>query len=204
MSWACIPTAPCCTDTSKTKRTAWTIWSSCAACRMKPTASSPSSRWRFTPTTRDLHHIPSTTGFDDIRQIAVSRLMLDNIPHIKAYWVMMTPKIAQIAQRFGSDDIDGTLVEERIYHDAGATTSQNLRRGRADAPDSRSRPRAGGARHAVPSGGANRERLHRSGIVDPDPAPAASGSGGSARARAKPASACSPAANGWIRPRWSG
>jgi aminodeoxyfutalosine synthase len=83
----------------------------------------------FHPDNTDLHHIPSTTGFDDIRQIAVSRLMLDNIPHVKAYWVMMTPKIAQIAQRFGADDIDGTLVEERIYHDAGATTSQNLRRG---------------------------------------------------------------------------
>jgi aminodeoxyfutalosine synthase len=55
--------------------------------------------------------------------------MLDNIPHIKAYWVMMTPRIAQIAQRFGADDLDGTLVEERIYHDAGATTSQSLRRG---------------------------------------------------------------------------
>ena len=83
----------------------------------------------FHPDNTDLYHIPSTTGFDDIRQIAVSRLMLDNIPHVKAYWVMMTPRIAQIAQRFGADDIDGTLVEERIYHDAGATTSQNLRRG---------------------------------------------------------------------------
>ena len=83
----------------------------------------------FHPDNTDLHHIPKTTGFDDIREIAVSRLMLDNIPHIKAYWVMMTPRIAQIAQRFGADDLDGTLVEERIYHDAGATTSQNLRRG---------------------------------------------------------------------------
>ena len=83
----------------------------------------------FHPDHTAMHHIPSTTGFDDIRQIAISRLMLDNIPHVKAYWVMMTPKIAQIAQRFGSDDIDGTLVEERIYHDAGATTSQGLRRG---------------------------------------------------------------------------
>ena len=54
--------------------------------------------------------------------------MLDNIPHIKAYWVMMTPRIAQIAQRFGADDIDGTVVEEKIYHDAGATTTQVLRR----------------------------------------------------------------------------
>jgi aminodeoxyfutalosine synthase len=65
---------------------------------------------------------------DDIRNIAVSRLMLDNIPHIKAYWIMMTPEIAQIALRFGADDIDGTVVEERIYHEAGATTSQGLRR----------------------------------------------------------------------------
>ena len=54
--------------------------------------------------------------------------MLDNIPHIKAYWVMLTPRIAQIALRFGADDIDGTVVEEKIYHDAGATTSQSLRR----------------------------------------------------------------------------
>ncbi|HEY4362365.1 MAG TPA: aminofutalosine synthase MqnE [Bryobacteraceae bacterium] len=83
----------------------------------------------FHPDNTDLHHIPKTTGFDDIRAIAVSRLMLDNIAHIKAYWVMMTPRIAQIAQRFGADDLDGTLVEERIYHDAGATTSQNLKRG---------------------------------------------------------------------------
>ncbi|MGD1098132.1 MAG: aminofutalosine synthase MqnE [Bryobacteraceae bacterium] len=83
----------------------------------------------FHPDHTVLEHISKTTGFDDIRQIAVSRLLLDNIPHIKAYWIMMTPKIAQIAQRFGADDLDGTVVEEKIYHDAGATTSQNLRRG---------------------------------------------------------------------------
>jgi aminodeoxyfutalosine synthase len=83
----------------------------------------------FHPDNTPLAHIPKTTGFDDLRQIAVSRLMLDNIPHIKAYWIMMTPRIAQIAQRFGSDDIDGTVVEEKIYHDAGATTAQNLHRG---------------------------------------------------------------------------
>src|SRR5258706_62464 len=83
----------------------------------------------FHPDHTVLQHVPKTTGFDDIREIAVSRLLLDNIPHIKAYWIMMTPRIAQIAQRFGSDDIDGTVVEEKIYHDAGATTSQNLRRG---------------------------------------------------------------------------
>jgi aminodeoxyfutalosine synthase len=82
----------------------------------------------FHPDNTPLQHIPKTTGFDDIKNIAVARLMLDNIPHIKAYWVMMTPKMAQIALRFGADDIDGTIVEERIYHDAGATTKQGLRR----------------------------------------------------------------------------
>ena len=82
----------------------------------------------FHPDNTALHHLPRTTGFDDIRQIAVSRLMLDNIPHIKAYWIMMTPSVAQIAQRFGANDIDGTVVEEKIYHDAGATTKQHLRR----------------------------------------------------------------------------
>jgi aminodeoxyfutalosine synthase len=82
----------------------------------------------FHPDNTPLQHIPRTTGFEDLKNVAVARLMLDNIPHIKAYWVMMTPRIAQIAQRFGADDIDGTVVEERIYHDAGATTSQSLRR----------------------------------------------------------------------------
>jgi aminodeoxyfutalosine synthase len=82
----------------------------------------------FHPDNTALHHLPKTSGFDDLRQIAVARLMLDNIPHIKAYWVMMTPSVAQIAQRFGANDIDGTVVEEKIYHDAGATTSQGLRR----------------------------------------------------------------------------
>jgi aminodeoxyfutalosine synthase len=58
----------------------------------------------------------------------VSRLVLDNFAHIKAYWQMMTAKIAQISLRFGADDIDGTVVEEKIYHDAGATTPQGMRR----------------------------------------------------------------------------
>jgi aminodeoxyfutalosine synthase len=82
----------------------------------------------FHPDNTPLEHLPRTTGLTDIRQIAVSRLMLDNFPHIKAYWQMMTPKIAQIALRFGADDIDGTVIEEKIYHDAGATTPQGMRR----------------------------------------------------------------------------
>jgi len=82
----------------------------------------------FHPANTALAHLQPTTGFNDLKQIAVSRLMLDNIPHIKAYWIMMTPAVAQIAQRFGANDIDGTVVEEKIYHDAGATTAQHLRR----------------------------------------------------------------------------
>ena len=82
----------------------------------------------FHPDNTPLQHLPKTTGMSDIKQIAVSRLVLDNFPHVKAYWQMMTAKIAQIALRFGADDIDGTVVEEKIYHDAGASTPQGMRR----------------------------------------------------------------------------
>ena len=54
--------------------------------------------------------------------------MLDNFDHIKAYWIMLTPRIAQVALRFGANDLDGTVVEEKIYHDAGATTPEGLTR----------------------------------------------------------------------------
>jgi len=82
----------------------------------------------FHPDNTALDHLPKSTGMTDIRQIAVGRLMLDNFPHIKSYWQMVTAKIAQISLRFGADDIDGTVVEEKIYHDAGATTPQGMRR----------------------------------------------------------------------------
>jgi aminodeoxyfutalosine synthase len=82
----------------------------------------------FHPEHTALDHLPITTGLTDIRQIAVSRLILDNFAHIKAYWQMMTPKIAQIALRFGADDLDGTVIEEKIYHDAGAKTPQGMTR----------------------------------------------------------------------------
>jgi len=72
------------------------------------------------------HH--ETTGFMDLKNVAVARLLLDNFPHIKAYWVMMTPRVAQVALKFGADDLDGTVVEEKIYHDAGATTPQAMTR----------------------------------------------------------------------------
>ena len=82
----------------------------------------------FHPDNTALDHLPRTSGMTDIRQVAVSRLLLDNFAHIKAYWQMMTAQIAQICLRFGADDIDGTVIEEKIYHDAGATTPQGMRR----------------------------------------------------------------------------
>jgi aminodeoxyfutalosine synthase len=69
-----------------------------------------------------------TTGSEDLRHLAASRLVLDNVPHIKAYWIMLTPKLAQVALSFGADDLDGTVVEETIYHMAGAQTDQSLSR----------------------------------------------------------------------------
>jgi aminodeoxyfutalosine synthase len=82
----------------------------------------------FHPENTALAHLPKSTGMTDIKQIAVSRLLLDNFAHIKSYWQMVTPKMAQISLRFGADDIDGTVIEEKIYHEAGATTPQGLRR----------------------------------------------------------------------------
>ena len=78
----------------------------------------------FHPDNTALSHIPKPTGYADLRNIAVARLMLDNFDHIKAYWIMLSPSIAQIALRFGANDLDGTVVEEKIYHDAGAKTSE--------------------------------------------------------------------------------
>ncbi len=66
------------------------------------------------------------SGIDDLRTIAVSRLVLDNVPHIKAYWIMLGEKMAQTALLFGADDLDGTVIEERITHSAGAVTGESL------------------------------------------------------------------------------
>jgi len=82
----------------------------------------------FHPANTALAHLPETTGFMDLKNVAVSRLLLDNFPHLKAYWIMLTPRVAQVALRFGADDLDGTVVEEKIYHDAGATTPQAMTR----------------------------------------------------------------------------
>jgi aminodeoxyfutalosine synthase len=64
------------------------------------------------------------TGQEELRNVAVSRLLLDNIDHLKVYWIMLGLQTAQVALAFGADDIDGTVVEEKIYHMAGATSPQ--------------------------------------------------------------------------------
>ena len=72
-------------------------------------------------------NIPKPSGMTDLRMIALSRLMLDNFPHVKAYWQMLGIKIAQVAQSYGADDIDGTVVHETIYHAAGSDSPQELK-----------------------------------------------------------------------------
>lgn len=68
----------------------------------------------------------ATTGYEDLKNIAVGRLFLDNIPHVKTHWPMVTPAVAQIVLSFGCDDVEGTVVFERVYHDAGATTQMHM------------------------------------------------------------------------------
>ncbi len=70
--------------------------------------------------------VKGTSGLDDLKTLAIGRLFLDNIPHVKAYWIMLGEKIAQVALAFGVDDLDGTVVEEKIGHDAGASSPQGL------------------------------------------------------------------------------
>jgi aminodeoxyfutalosine synthase len=82
----------------------------------------------FQPANNELSYLPPTTGVDDLKTIAVSRLMLDNIAHIKAYWVMLSVKLAQTALYYGADDFDGTVIEEKIGHMAGAESQQGLTR----------------------------------------------------------------------------
>ena len=68
----------------------------------------------------------ATTGFDDLKNLAVGRLFLDNIAHIKTHWIMNTAKVSQVALHFGVDDLEGTVARERIYHEAGAHTPEGL------------------------------------------------------------------------------
>lgn len=81
----------------------------------------------FQPENSDLKlDIKATSGLDDLKTLAIARIFLDNFDHIKAYWIMLGEKIAQVSLAFGVNDLDGTVVEEKIGHDAGAQSPQSL------------------------------------------------------------------------------
>ena len=80
----------------------------------------------------ELSHLPPTTAVDDLKNVAAARLLLDNFPHIKAYWVMIGEALAQVALHFGADDLDGTIIEERITHTAGAKSAKGLSRNKME------------------------------------------------------------------------
>lgn len=82
----------------------------------------------FHPDNSEMTHLPGSTGVWDLREIALARLMLDNFPHVKAFWIMISPAVSQASLWYGADDIDGTIVREEITHSAGADTPQELTR----------------------------------------------------------------------------
>ena len=82
----------------------------------------------FHPENTPLAYLPATSGQLDLRVIAASRLLLDNFPHVKAYWIQIGTKLAQVALFFGADDLVGTVVDETITHAAGATTASGMSR----------------------------------------------------------------------------
>lgn len=82
----------------------------------------------FHPENTELDHLPPTTGLEDLRQLAVARLMLDNFDHIKSFWIMITPAVAQASLWYGADDVDGTIVEYEITRPEDGSTRQQLSR----------------------------------------------------------------------------
>jgi aminodeoxyfutalosine synthase len=82
----------------------------------------------FHPKNTELADLPPTTGVEDLKMLALARLLLDNFRHIKAYWVMIGLKLAQVSLYFGVDDVDGTIVEETITHAAGSEAGQAVAR----------------------------------------------------------------------------
>jgi len=86
----------------------------------------------FHPDNTELDYLPPTGGRLDLQTIAVSRLVLDNVPHLKAYWIMLGEKVAQVALHFGADDLDGTIVDERITRAAGGTAGAGMSRQRLE------------------------------------------------------------------------
>ena len=103
----------------------------------------------FHPDNNQMRKLPAPSATDTLRVHAVSRLMLDNIPHVKAFWIATGVEVAQTALWFGVDDLDGTVQEEKIYHMAGAQDARGHDDPRDRAAHRRGRPRADRARHAL-------------------------------------------------------
>ena len=103
----------------------------------------------FQPANTGLSELPGPTGFDDLKMLAVGRLVLDNFRHVKAFWINVGLKLAQVSLAFGVNDLDGTVVEERISHAAGVDTGQELSKAELVHVIQRRRPRPRGARHAL-------------------------------------------------------
>lgn len=82
----------------------------------------------FHPANTEIGKLPGPTGVDILKTIATARLMLDNFEHIKAYWIMLGVKLAQVALSFGADDLEGTIIREEITHEAGAETAKGMSR----------------------------------------------------------------------------
>jgi len=80
----------------------------------------------FDPSNTELSHLPVTTGYANLREIAIARLLLDNFPHVKAFWIMITPPVAQMALWYGADDIDGTVSHYEITHALGTTSHRQV------------------------------------------------------------------------------
>ena len=91
---------------------------------MKPAASLDLSRLLSNRRRRCLSHIKPASAVEQLRNLAVSRIYLDNIDHLTAYWVSMGLPLAQVSFSYGVDDLHGTILEEKIFHMAGATTPQ--------------------------------------------------------------------------------
>jgi aminodeoxyfutalosine synthase len=80
----------------------------------------------FDPSRTELAHLPATTGYANLREIAVARLLLDNFAHVKAFWIMITPAVAQASLWYGADDLDGTVSHYEITHALGSTSHRQV------------------------------------------------------------------------------
>ena len=124
--WAGTAPAPCCSAISSAPIIALTICVVCENCRIETGGFTGFIPFAFEPDGARpvLHGIPHATAFEELRNLAISRIFLDNIPHVTAYWISLGLPLAQLSLSYGVDDLHGTIIEEKIFHMAGARTPQ--------------------------------------------------------------------------------